>query len=290
MSDLYGLTATHRSRPVCALANSQNERLADVDDASAARWGVGVVTHGSVVQCRRQAHPHQRRDVTRQKALDTGGRLVLAALQMAREEETSPDVSAPEAVTQPSQENTSMLVMDGTIPHFDAVRPDLESVLQPKSRAAMRGKSPAEHVFQLLRERHRQVPGRSMADTVRVVVKNLQRWTAAVDPEASFRMAFLWSRGTTLAGVRLNVPLWTVARTAPAWCDACTRPHAYVADDVPYRAVVIASTPFTDENWTEVPNATVFETANGEDLTTSPLDERPTSLSWLNPTRDRRES
>lgn len=288
MSDLYGLAATHRTRPTCALADVQNARLAEADDASAARWGVGVVTHGSVVQCRRQAHPDQQRDATRTKALDTGGRLVIAALQMARDEEETRDVPTRDAVTQPSQEGTSMLVMDGTIPCFDAIRPDLESVLQPKSRAAMRGKTPAEHVFQLLRERHRQVPGRSMADTVRVVVKNLQRWTAAVDPNASFQLAFLWSRGTTLAGVRLNVPLWTVERTAPPMCDACTRAHAFARGNAPYRAVVVSSTPFTDEDWTEVPNAAVFETNGGEALTTSLLDERPTSLSWLNPTRNRK--
>jgi len=286
MSDLYGLAATHRTRPVCALADVQNARLADVDDASSARWGVSVITHGSVVQCRRQAHPNQRRDVTRTKALDTGGRLVLAALQMPRGEHRP--VPSPDAVTQPSQEGTSMLVMDGTIPHFESVRPDLESVLQPKSRAAMRGQTPAEHVFQLLQERYRQVPGRSMADTVRVVVKNLQRWTAAVDPDASFQLAFLWSRGTTLAGVRLNAPLWTVERTAPPLCDACTCSHAFVRGNAPYHAVVVASMPFTDEDWTEVPNASVFETNGSDALTTSPLDERPTSLSWLNPTRNRK--
>ena len=61
----------------------------------------------------------------------------------------------------------------------------------------------------------------------------------------------LWTDGSTLAGSRLNRTLWMLERSHVRPCPLCGDDHA----------TVFASERITDEDWTEVPNGSVFSTA-----------------------------
>ena len=81
----------------------------------------------------------------------------------------------------------------------------------------------------------------------------------------------LWTDGTTLAGSRLNRTLWMLERSHVRPCPSAptTTPPPEEADD---HATVFASERITDEDWTEVPNGSVFSTDADATLSLAPLD------------------
>ena len=76
----------------------------------------------------------------------------------------------------------------------------------------------------------------------------------------------LWTDGRALAGSRLNRTLWTLDRPAVRTCPLCGDDHASPPADADYRATAVASERITDEDWTEVPNGSVFSTSDNATL------------------------
>ena len=70
----------------------------------------------------------------------------------------------------------------------------------------------------------------------------------------------LWTDSTILAGSRLNRTLWALERSHVRPCPLCGDDHA-APEEADDHATVFASERITDENWTEVPNSSVFSTA-----------------------------
>ncbi len=57
---------------------------------------------------------------------------------------------------------------------------------------------------------------------------------------------------------RLNRTLHWVERLGVHDCEICGTPHIHHHRDTPYRAVVVASEPITDEPWRAVPEGCVL--------------------------------
>ena len=278
MCRLYGLYATHPTRASCALRKSQN----DLIDAGATTrsgsvpsidgWGV-CVSSRSGVQCRRQVQPARKSRRSREDALSTPGTSLISHVRV--EPGGTPSVAG----TQPFYDQESTFAHCGAIDAFDRFRDDLLDALPPNRRRAIRGETNSEHLFQLLLERHHQVSDRSRSGSLRAVLKNLTRWSTAVDPRASVEASILWTINGLLTAARYDFPLYVLERTSPLLCSICGHPHARPSSGN-YRCVTFASQPLTDEDWREVPNRSVASVDAEASVTITPFEDiQP--VSWL---------
>jgi glutamine amidotransferase len=81
----------------------------------------------------------------------------------------------------------------------------------------------------------------------------------------------LWTDGVTLAGSRLNRTLWICERSHVRACPLCGEDHTAPPEGADYRAAVLASEHITDEDWTEIPDGSVFSTATDATFHLEPL-------------------
>ena len=148
MCRLYGLQATHPTRPACELLDAQNALIRqsrrDARGLSNPHgWGVGAVANGRTA-CFRQVKPASESTDYRSTALDTEGTLVLAHVRRAT-------VGTPDhANTHPFWHGPALLIHNGHVPAFDRVRPRLLDRLDAPRRQAIGGRTDSEHVFALL--------------------------------------------------------------------------------------------------------------------------------------------
>ncbi len=261
MSDLYGLVATHTTRMDCAYARAHEDAVAagDAGEASAPpvqAWGMARADE--TVETRLQRRPKPISQTSRERAQAGLAPLVLAWCQ----------VGLSEPSLQPMVEGASLAVVDAYVPGTSLVCEDIRSALRPRRQKALDSDGLAEHVFQLLLERRDQMPGRAPVDTLRAVMTNVRRWSEKAVAEASAgdgmqtpMLRVLWSSGTErgLVGCSIGAPLWVVRRTRPLTCEYCGQSHAVrVSEGEDYRAVVLASTPRTDEDWERLPDGAAF--------------------------------
>jgi len=275
MCRLYGLSATHPTRPACALLQAQNTRIEQRSTAGQspiAGWGVGVGSR-SGVRCWQQVRPADKSAQVRAEALSTRGTAILAA--------THSLPTGPPSVSdvQPFRDGNGMLVCDGELSSFADIRADVLHALTPARRQAIRGDTAGEHLFQLLRERDRQVPNRSMTGSLRAVLHNLNRWSDATGQSGPMSMSVLWAQNERLAGACCHRSLYVLTRSSPLRCSVCGRPHASHNSPTDYRAVVFASRPLTDEDWQRVPDRSLLAVDRQARLAVSSLDQP--ARSWL---------
>jgi hypothetical protein len=210
------------------------------------------------VETRLQRRPKPFSHTARERAQAGLAPLILAWCQMG--------ISEPSL--QPMVEGAALAVVDAHVPGASTVCEDIRSALRPHRQKALGSDGLAEHVFQLLLERRDQVPGRPPVDTLRAVMMNVRRWSeramagaAAGDGMHTPQLRVLWSSGTErgLVGCSIGAPLWSVRRTEPLACGYCGQSHAVrVGEGEDYRAVVLASTPRTDEDWQRLPDGFAF--------------------------------
>jgi len=289
MCRLYGLQATHPTRSACELLDTQNAMIQQSrEDARGLSnphgWGMGHVTAGTT-SCFRQVGPASENAEYREEALKTEGTTVLAHVRRA----TVGDPS--QANTHPFRHGSALLIHNGHVPAFDAVRPHLLDQLSDERRRYIRGTTDSEHVLALLLQLRDEVPDAPLHEVTRTVLQRIQAWVEREAPDAEphptdadtkalshdemediFALNLLWTDGTTLAGSRLNRTLWMLDRSHVRACPLCGANHADPPDGADYRATVLASERITDEDWTEVPNGAVFSTAPDATFYLEPLD------------------
>jgi predicted glutamine amidotransferase len=278
MCRLYGLQATHPTRSACELLDTQNAMIHQSrEDARGLSnphgWGMGQITNGTT-SCFRQVKPASESESYRKEALKTEGTTMLAHVRRA----TVGDPS--HANTHPFRHGPALLIHNGHVPAFDAVRPHLLDRLSEERRRYIRGTTDSEHVLALLLQLQEEAPDAPLHEITRTALQRIQSWVAAEAPDAEphpteadtqslshdelegiLALNLLWTDGSTLAGSRLNRTLWAIERSSVRDCPICEEEHAAPPEDERYRATVLASERVTDEDWTEVPNGSVFSTA-----------------------------
>ena len=284
MCRLYGLHASHPTQAACELLDAQNALIQQSrkDERGLSNphgWGMGYIQDGRGA-CRRQVQPASDSTDYREEALQLEGETLLAHVRRAT-------VGTPShANTHPFRIGSGMLIHNGHVPGFRAVRPRLRDALTDDLRQSIRGDTDSEHIFAFLLEHRRRAPDASLREITRRVVRQVRAWShdapdAAIDPlppeveddhdPREVALNLLWTDGTALAGSRLNRSLWTIERTAPRACPLCGNDHAHPPADASYRSTVLASERLTDETWQEVPDASVFSARDGGTLTVEPL-------------------
>ncbi|MDX1643147.1 MAG: class II glutamine amidotransferase [Thermoanaerobaculia bacterium] len=255
MCRLYGLHATHPTKPGCELLHAQNALIRQsLEDERGFEnpdgWGIGWVRDG-VAECTRQVDPAHESERYRAEALSTEAETVVAHVRRATVGSPRPEN------THPFRWDDSFLAHNGHIGRFDEVRPRLLEALPEARRGAIGGSTDSEHFFQLVLAELHERGAPSMAEALRRAVGKVRDWVAAVDPNAAAALNTLWVENGRLAGTRLGRSLWSLERDAPFECPICDHRHAEPGDE-PYRAVVLASERITDEAWQSVPDGSVF--------------------------------
>ena len=278
MCRLYGLQATHPTRPACELLDAQNAVIEQSrQDARGLSnphgWGMGHVADGTT-SCFRQVEPASESLDYRKEALDTEGTTVLAHVRRAT-------VGDPRhANTHPFRHGPALLIHNGHVPAFDRVKPRLLNRLDEDRRRSVRGTTDSEHVLALLLQLRDEAPEEPLHTITREGVHLVQEWvademtTATVHPaeadisalshdelETVLGLNLLWTDGNTLGGSRLNRMLWARRRDRVHTCSICGSAHADPPADSSYRSTTLASERLTDEDWTEIPNGSVFQVA-----------------------------
>jgi glutamine amidotransferase len=289
MCRLYGLQATHPTRPACELLEAQNALIQQSrEDARGLSnphgWGMGHVADGTT-GCFRQVQPASESADYREEALHTEGTTVLAHVRRAT-------VGDPDhANTHPFRHGAALLIHNGHVPAFDAVRPRLLDRLGEGRRSFVRGSTDSEHVFALLLQVRDERPEAPLPAVTREAIRQVQAWVRDASEAATVEatdvdfealshdelvdflgLNLLWTDGDALGGARLNRTLWALGRTAPPTCSVCGRDHAHPPEDEAYRSTTLASERLTDENWQAVPNGSVFRVGPDGRFHHEPLD------------------
>ncbi|NBC86021.1 MAG: class II glutamine amidotransferase [Bacteroidetes bacterium] len=275
MCRLYGLQATHPTTAACELLDAQNALIRQSrEDARGLSnphgWGVGHIVD-SATGCARQVKPAGESADYRERALAAEGTTVLAHVRRAT-------VGSPDPMnTHPFRHGNALLIHNGHVPAFDAVRPHLLERIEADRERLIQGTTDSEHVLALLLQLRDERPEASLRDVTQSAIQHLQAWVrdarsgATVEPTDADLQALphedlvdilglnlLWTDGTVLAGSRLNRTLWLLERDTVPTCSICGQEHAHPPGDASYRASVLASERITDEGWSAVPNGTVF--------------------------------
>lgn len=266
MCRLYGMTATHPTRAECELLDAQNSLIEQaVEDGRGLDnphgWGVGFVRDGTT-ECARQVQPADRSEDFREEAIENEAHTLIAHVRRA-------------TVGDPLYENThpfrfedSFLAHNGHVGRFDEVRPHILEALPETHRDRIQGTTDSEHFFQLALAHQRDADTRIQA--LRRAVHDMRDWTRQLGDDTELFLNTLWSDRGLLAGTKLERTLWYLERDEPIACGSCNTPHAHPEDES-YRAVVLASEPITDEDWTRVPDASVFRVTPDYSLDIEPL-------------------
>lgn len=271
MCRLYGLQASHPTRPACDLLDAQNALIAQSREderglSNPHGWGLGLVSDDGV-QCFRQVQPASKSEDFRAQALNAEGTTALAHVRRAT-------IGTPSIEnTHPFRDGEALLIHNGHIAAFEAVQPKLLDALPEPRRAAIQGATDSEHFFQLVRTHWLNGAEGNRAQAVRSAIRAVEDWSAAADAKAEVALNVLWTEAGGLAGARLNRSLWMLERTEPYQCTICGRAHAHPPSGATYRSVVIASERITDEEWTQVPNRSVLFVDDGLQLRIAPIDE-----------------
>lgn len=266
MCRLYGMTATHPTRAECELLEAQNSLIEQaVEDGRGLDnphgWGVGLVRDGTT-ECARQVEPADASEEFRNQAIQSASETLIAHVRRA-------------TVGEPLYENThpfrfesSFLAHNGHVGRFDEVRPNILDALPDAHVDRIQGTTDSEHFFQLVLAHDRDAD--THTEALRHAVEQMREWTDEVDGETDLFLNTLWSDEGRLAGTKLERTLWYLERDEPVSCGICNSPHADPDDDS-YRSVVLASEPITDEDWTPVPEASVFRVDSDYSLQIEPL-------------------
>jgi len=275
MCRLYGLQATHPTKPACELLDAQNAIIQQSRKDSRGLsnphgWGMGQVVNGST-SCFRQVKPASESSDYRKQALQMEGTTVLAHVRRAT-------VGQPDhANTHPFRHRSALLIHNGHVPAFEEVRPRLLDRLDEDRRRIVRGDTDSENIFALLLQLREETPEAPLHEVTRKAVKLVQGWVedasdaATTEPtDASFDdlghdeltdilgLNLLWTDGNTLGGSRLNRTLWALQRDDVHTCSICDSDHTHPPDDESYRSTTLASERLTGEDWQPVPNGSAF--------------------------------
>jgi glutamine amidotransferase len=260
MCRLYGFLATEPTRLECSLVTAQNalQNQSDRDSRgvrNADGWGIAHWV-GDDREVIKSTMPAFADDQFAEVASGIWSEAAIAHVRAATVGSISTDN------THPFTFGTWAFAHNGTIPAFDhvATRLDVGPYGPPD------GDTDSELTFPWILNRMGEYglePGLTadglgpivelLADSVLELVDLSLRSGATEQP----KLNFILSDGRHLAASRWGNSLYWTYRKGIRDCAVCGTSHCPSADDH-YRSVVVASEPLTDENWIEVPEASVL--------------------------------
>lgn len=272
MCRLYGFRATEPTKVECTLVHAQNALMVqsrgDMEGLSHAHgWGVATYENG-VPHVERQAWAAYHGEHFRRAAARINSCTVLAHVRRA-------------TVGRPGLENTHPFAWEnwafahnGTLPNFSEVRHRMLDAMAPEHRNAIAGSTDSEHVFHMLLSERERAPRAPLIDVVRTTVEQIIGWCQEIDAEARIGLNVLLTDGHQLVGTRWGRTLHSVQRHAIRDCEICGFPHVQHTPGKPYHALVLASEPISHEQWSEVPERSVYEVTPQMRLRVEPLKGR----------------
>ncbi|MFV1971447.1 MAG: class II glutamine amidotransferase [Acidimicrobiia bacterium] len=260
MCRLYGFLATQPTRLECSLVAAQNALQTQSDRDSrgirnADGWGIAHWL-GDDREVIKSTMPAFADDQFAEVAADIRSEAAIAHVRAA----TIGRVSTEN--THPFTFGTWAFAHNGSIPAFDHVstRLDIGPYGPPD------GETDSELAFLWMLNRMSEYgldPGDQagglepvvelLAESVLELVDLSMRSGASELP----KLNFIISDGRHIAASRWGNSLYWTFRRGIRDCAVCGTSHCPEADD-DYRSVVVASEPITDENWIEVPEASVL--------------------------------
>ena len=270
MCRLYGLRSTHPTRVGCELIEAQNSLINQSRQdrrglSNPHGWGLGYYKDGSIF-CKRQVEPASESEEFRKYAAEIEAPTLLAHVRRATVGE------AKHVNTHPFLTDDAMLAHNGHIEHFEKVRERMLEEMRPENRRAILGDTDSEHFFQFLRSRRAKRPDVEMRHVVRECIEQVEEWAREIDPEAEVALNVLWVEQDRMAGARSGRTLFYIERDEPHRCEICGKMHAHPDPDEPYYVVELASEEITGEEWSPVPDRTVFDVGPDHDFDTTSLD------------------
>lgn len=270
MCRLYGFRATEPTKVECTLVHAQNALMvqseADRSGKSHANgWGVATFEDGEP-HIERQAWAAYHGEHFRRAAARIYSKQVMAHVRRAT-------VGTPSlANTHPFVDGGWVLMHNGTLPHFDQIRPLLLEEVPANRRGLIVGQTDSEHVLHLIRARQIAFPHRATFDIVRDAAVWLATAVRTVDPEARLGLNLILTDGREMIGTRVGRPLQYVERDGVHDCEICGFPHVHHDPRKGYRAIVVASEPISHENWSEVPDRSIYRINKECRLACEPLE------------------
>ena len=256
MCRLYGFRANEATKVECTLVYAQNSLMTQSQQDLAGRshahgWGVATYEdHHPRVD--RQAWAAYHGEHFRDTAARTYSNTVIAHVRHA--------TVGPAAIenTHPFIYRQWSFAHNGTIPNFDRVKPLLLDAMGPAHRAAMGGVTDSEHLFRYLLSLRDTEPRAPLVDILRTGLASVIRRCTEIDRTAKIGLNVLLTNGDELVGSRWGRTLYRLDRLGVYDCEVCGFPHIHHHSGTDYRAIVVASEPITHEDWTEVPERTVY--------------------------------
>jgi predicted glutamine amidotransferase len=260
MCRLYGFLATQPTRLECSLVAAQNALQTQSDRDSrgirnADGWGIAHWV-GDDREVIKSTMPAFADDQFAEVASDIWSEAAIAHVRAATIGRVSNEN------THPFTFGTWALAHNGTIPAFEHVAtrldigpygpPDGETdselaFLWMLNRMGAYGLDPGEQALSL------EPVVDLLAESVLELVDLSMRSGALEQP----KLNFIISDGRHIAASRWGNSLYWTFRRGVRDCAVCGTSHCPGADDE-YRSVVVASEPITDEEWIEVPEASVL--------------------------------
>ncbi len=264
MCRLYGFRANELTKVECSLAYAQNALMsqsrADLrGESHPDGWGVAHYDDGQPRIERRDTAAYA--DLHFSTAAErTYARTVVAHVRRA----TVGGASLTN--THPFVYGRWSFIHNGTVRAFPEVAPQLEGEIPARLLAHRRGSTDSELVFYwllALMERagldlDADIGCHRVATVMGKAVCTLESRCVAARSEKPAQLNFILTDGHILCASRWRNSLYWVPRYGVHDCEICGIPHVKHKSGAPYRAVVVASEPISDESWEELPDGAVL--------------------------------
>lgn len=278
MCRLYGMIASDPTKVECTLIHAQNALMIQSRSDRSGRshtdgWGISYYSNGL---------PHLERRATAAFSdlhFATTAEKVYAHTVVAHVRRATVGAVSLQN-THPFTYRQWSFAHNGTVSAFADLEARLLSEFVPRLRPLRVGETDSETAFLWLLSRLNRAG--CDIDSVKMdcprMVEEFNKsvsWLAGeclqIRPDKVPRLNFLVTNGQMLLASRLNRSLFWVERDGIHDCEICGIPHIHARHDHPYRAVVVASEPITDETWREIPEAHVLLVTPGLRVRLAPL-------------------
>ncbi len=269
MCRLYGFRATEESKVECTLVHAQNALMVQSQEdlagySHAHGWGVATY-EDHVPHVEQEAWAAYHGEHFHRAAAAVFSRTVLAHVRRA-----TVGAAAIEN-THPFVHEAIAFAHNGTIPHFEALRPEVLAVMSEDHRAAVRGTTDTEHVFRLIMTLRDRYPDLALSELLRRGARQVVDLCRSYDRDAKIGLNLLMTDGGEIVGTRIGRGLFYVERDGVYDCEICGFPHIHHDPNRAYRAVVVASEPITHETWQEIPENSLIRITPDARIEIEPL-------------------